>query len=203
MHEIDLVIINDYNRIFDALGLQLQLREDEYSSNNFYIKTNGEYSSIPQKASRGLISSIDAEKPYYEKVCIRSIGMDDVEKNFRTKFYVKNRCLIPVDGFIEYQYENENGKTLQKQLITNSNNEPFVIGGIWNRVGVLLTFCVITVPATGIMKEISNRGRNRMPLILHPDEYDSWLAGKPLQKFLNTAIGLKSEKVDWRYPIRN
>ena len=94
--------------------------------------------------------------------------------SFRTAF--KNRrCLILADGFYEWA-----GKAGQKQpmFLTLPNGKPFAFAGLWeiwdNKVkeDVPYRSCtILTREASESMKPI----HHRMPVILKPTAFDSWL----------------------------
>ncbi len=83
------------------------------------------------------------------------------------------RCLVIVDGFYEWK---RNGKTTQPFLIQRPDRKPFALAGIWDRSvsseGEVIESCaVITRDAVGPVAEL----HDRMPLILAPTSYSSWL----------------------------
>lgn len=187
------------NDLLEVLGIGYRWEQKFSFRDVFCIQTNDEYSN-GQKASWGLLpGGYYKGKVYGGQHSIQTENIEQVKVNFRTRIYIKNRCLIPVDGFIEYQHIKETGKAMQKQLVTAKDGLPLIIAGIWNQFSCHLTFCVVTKPASGIMKEISNRGRNSMPMILSASNYEKWLEGKPIEDFLSDGVELKAEKVAWRY----
>ncbi len=83
------------------------------------------------------------------------------------------RCIVPADGFYEWT-----GKPGAKQphLIASKNNEPLALAGLWEHwLGAdgseIETMAILTTAAN---KEASGL-HDRMPLILHPDHFDTWL----------------------------
>jgi len=91
--------------------------------------------------------------------------------SFKDAFKFK-RCLVPADGFIEWK-NTEGGK--QPHYITLKNNELFAFAGIWSEWkkggGLLWTFSIITTDCNSLVQPI----HPRMPVILSPEDYDSWL----------------------------
>ncbi len=91
--------------------------------------------------------------------------------SFKYSFKSK-RCLVPVDGFYEWQ---GTGKQKTPHFIHLENNILFAFAGLWaewkQREEVVRSFCIITTQANGLLKPI----HHRMPVILSPDEYESWL----------------------------
>jgi putative SOS response-associated peptidase YedK len=88
--------------------------------------------------------------------------------------FTKRRCLIPADGF--YEWQKIDAKTKQPWHYSLSTGEPFAFAGVWDRWNApdgnaLDTFSIITTEAN----ELANRVHNRMPVILKPKDYDRWL----------------------------
>ena len=94
--------------------------------------------------------------------------------------YHRRRCIVPVDGFFEWK-AIKGQKAKQPYAIAMKNGEPFGIGGLWenwkdpNTGEWIRTFAIITTPANETVAEI----HNRMPLILAPTDYVSWLSDEP------------------------
>jgi len=94
--------------------------------------------------------------------------------SFRNAFK-KRRCLIPADGFYEWK-----GPKGQKQpvFITLPESKPFAFAGLWETwhekddPDTMYKSCtIITTEASDSVREI----HHRMPAILTPDAYESWL----------------------------
>lgn len=84
-----------------------------------------------------------------------------------------HRCLIPVDGF--YEWHSEDGK--QPYYIHHANQTPLALAGLWDHwddgEGDKIESCtIITTPANHFMLPI----HERMPVILPPEMFDSWLS---------------------------
>ncbi|AWP28624.1 MULTISPECIES: SOS response-associated peptidase [Paenibacillus] len=91
---------------------------------------------------------------------------------YRMPFYRK-RCLIPADGFYEWQ-KNENGK--QPFRIGLRSGDLFSMAGLYDiwitPSGEKLSTCtVITTEPNTLMEPI----HNRMPVILRPEDEALWL----------------------------
>ena len=106
--------------------------------------------------------------------------------SFRTAF-LKRRCLLPADGFYEWDHR---GGTKQPYYFTATNGELLAFGGLWESWqapdGILLrTTCIITTHATDEVALI----HDRMPLILQHRDVEAWLTGTPEegQKLLRPA----------------
>ena len=88
--------------------------------------------------------------------------------SFRAAFK-KRRCLIPADGFYEWQ-----GPKGQKQpmFITLAGDRPLAFAGLWETWHAdYRSFTIITCPASDALKTI----HDRMPAVLDPAAYESWL----------------------------
>lgn len=90
---------------------------------------------------------------------------------------LKRRCIIPINGF----YENRDiGGKKYPYFIYRAEEEPLLLGGLWNRwtdteTGeVLETFSIITTDANALMSKIHNN-KLRMPLIIKPEDKLRWL----------------------------
>jgi len=97
---------------------------------------------------------------------------------FRSAFKSK-RCLIPADGFYEWQ-QTPRGK--QPYRITLRSNEMFAFAGLWDRWRTpegetIESCCVVTCEPN----RLAALFHDRMPVIIAPADYDKWLFGKPDQ----------------------
>ena len=91
--------------------------------------------------------------------------------------FLNRRCLVIADGFYEWKTEY---KTNQPYRIHLKNNMPFAFAGIWERSQTDNSgapkpnkFAIITTAAVDSISHI----HNRMPVILNPRDYESWLNG--------------------------
>lgn len=92
------------------------------------------------------------------------------------KAVASRRCLIPADGFFEWQ---TTGNRKIPWFITLRDVEIFSFGGIWETweypgSAPLHTFSLLTTDANPLMAEIHN-SKKRMPLILPPEKEELWL----------------------------
>jgi putative SOS response-associated peptidase YedK len=93
---------------------------------------------------------------------------------FRSAFRHR-RCLIPADGFYEWQVI-PGSKIKQPWFIVLVDREPMAFAGLWERwrspEGEELESCsIIVTEANEIMRPI----HDRMPVILAPCDWDAWL----------------------------
>ena len=92
--------------------------------------------------------------------------------SFRSAFKYR-RCLIPVDGFYEWQRIE---KKKQPYLFGLADRQPFAFAGLWEHWqspdGSEIESCtIITTEANSLMRSI----HDRMPVILQPQDYQQWL----------------------------
>jgi putative SOS response-associated peptidase YedK len=92
--------------------------------------------------------------------------------------YLKRRCILPVDGFYEWQ-ATKGGK--QPYAIAMKDGSSFGIAAIWENWKEpasgewIRTFAVLTTAANQLVAHI----HDRMPAILKPDHYERWLGEEP------------------------
>ena len=113
----------------------------------------------------------------------------DPEKPSFRSAYRRRRCLIPADGFYEWQ---RLGKTRQPWLFGLRDGAPFAFAGLWERwtvpEGAALTGSLAELGAgdpvetctilTTAANETVAPVHGRMPVILPRDACDPWLAGE-------------------------
>ena len=92
--------------------------------------------------------------------------------SFRNAFR-RRRCLIPANGFYEWQRQ-ERGK--QPYFVRMRDERLFAFAGLWDRwegpdEGVIETCTILTTAANAVLAPI----HDRMPVILSPSEYTRWL----------------------------
>jgi putative SOS response-associated peptidase YedK len=94
--------------------------------------------------------------------------------SFRSAFQHR-RCLIPADGYFEWQ-ETVGSKTKQPWYISLKSQEPIALAGLWEhwqgKDGSVIESCTIIVTAGN---ELMQPIHDRMPVILSPKTWDTWL----------------------------
>jgi putative SOS response-associated peptidase YedK len=87
--------------------------------------------------------------------------------------YAKRRCLVPADGWYEWQALGDGTK--QPILMTPEDGHPLAFAGLyefWGERGETITTCtIITAPAAGALADI----HDRMPLVLPRSGWPRWL----------------------------
>ena len=95
----------------------------------------------------------------------------NIKPSFKNAFKTR-RCLIPANGFYEWKKDSNN----IPYRIFLKNNELFAMAGIWEswkdaEERETHTFSIITTSANTTIKHI----HNRMPVILKPEDEQTWL----------------------------
>ncbi|EJB07923.1 hypothetical protein Rleg9DRAFT_6945 [Rhizobium leguminosarum bv. trifolii WSM597] len=94
--------------------------------------------------------------------------------------YRSRRCLVPINGFFEWKDIHGTGKNKQPYAIAMTDGSPFALAGIWetwtDEKGVSIrNFAVVTCEPNEMMATI----HDRMPVILHREDYERWLSPEP------------------------
>lgn len=85
----------------------------------------------------------------------------------------KQRCTIPTNGFYEWKKAE---KTKQRYFFRSAIDELFAFASVWeqSRGGdglTIRTHTILTTEANRIVRQV----HGRMPVILSPDAFDTWL----------------------------
>jgi putative SOS response-associated peptidase YedK len=121
----------------------------------------------------GLIPSW-AKDPTIGNSLINARGETVASKPAFRAAFKSRRCLIPTTGF--YDWAPAGGKKKQPLHIRMSDGQPFALAGLWERwsdsEGATLESCtIITTAANELMRPF----HDRMPVILAPADYGTWL----------------------------
>jgi putative SOS response-associated peptidase YedK len=91
---------------------------------------------------------------------------------FREAFKSR-RIIVPAEGF--YEWAGRGTKEKQPYYFRMKDGEPFAIAGLWERWegdgGPLETCTLLTTEANSLLSAY----HDRMPVILKPEDYDTWL----------------------------
>jgi putative SOS response-associated peptidase YedK len=125
---------------------------------------------------------LKGESPKYATFNARIETME-ASPAFRGAWEKGQRCIVPAEGFYEWQMMIDAPK--QPWFVGLANKEILPFAAIWDRSvkadrTVIESFAIITLPANDFMAKIHNEGR-RMPAILHGEDVETWLTGTPEQ----------------------
>lgn len=93
--------------------------------------------------------------------------------SFRSAFK-KRRCLVVADGFYEWRKQ---GKQKQPYYISQANEKPFTLAGLWEswtnpaHDQVIESCTILTTSANAMMAPL----HDRMPVFLDSDHHEIWL----------------------------
>lgn len=97
-----------------------------------------------------------------------------VKPSFRAA-YRQRRCLVPADGFYEWQVPASGKGPKQPFLIARADRATFAFAGLWeqwrDRSQTIESFAIVTTDANAALKAI----HHRMPAILEPSDCAAWL----------------------------
>jgi putative SOS response-associated peptidase YedK len=95
---------------------------------------------------------------------------------------MKRRCLVPADGF--YEWQTFSAKSKQAWAISLKSDGPFAFAGLWDRwrsadrKTELESFTIVTTEAN----ELTAPMHERMPVILMPRDYERWLRSEDSER---------------------
>lgn len=129
----------------------------------------------------GLVPSF-AESPVFSYSTINARAETLLSKPAFREPFRKRRCLVPVNSYYEWQALDPKGKKKVIWAIGLKSEEPFALGGIWERwvskdkQTVLESYSIITVEPNEMLAFM----HDRMPLIIDPRYSSRWLeSGDP------------------------
>lgn len=130
----------------------------------------------------GLIPTWASDESLTAKGFINARMETIVDKPAFKSSFLRRRCLIPANGYYEWQHA---GDRKQPYYISAMDERLFCFAGIWdswtNPQGAVIETCsVITMPANAGLNSI----HERMPVILKPAVYQTWLDRRSLQSTL-------------------
>jgi putative SOS response-associated peptidase YedK len=116
------------------------------------------------------------DDPKTFKLSTTNASASQIRANMWNDSFIKRRCLIPVDSFVEWQVE---GRERLPWLYAMATDEPFALGGVWthwrSRDGRIErdTFAIITVDPNELVTQTAHH--DRMPLIVKKIDWQRWL----------------------------
>ncbi|WP_254509254.1 SOS response-associated peptidase [Anatilimnocola floriformis] len=110
--------------------------------------------------------------------------------------YKSRRCLVPADGYYEWLRE---GKEKLPYLYEFGGGKLFSLAGLWETwtdpavAGALplQTFTLITTEANELAAEV----HDRMPVIVHAEDRQAWLAGDEIPLVPYETTGMSARRV--------
>lgn len=120
----------------------------------------------------GLIPHWAKDPTIGHKLTIARAETISEKPSFRDAFK-RRRCLVPADGFYEWQSV---GRTKQPYFIRLRSGEPMAMAGLWESWrsptgDVVRTFCIVTTAPNAAVSQI----HDRMPVLIRPEDFAVWL----------------------------
>ena len=172
----------EFHEIIDRFAIEAAIADELYQESYNVAPSQSVLSVINDGEKNrlgylkwGLIPSWSKDEKIGSKL-INARGETLAEKpSFRDAFR-KRRCLVLADSFYEWECY-ENGTKIPMRIRLKSN-EVFAMAGIWERWkkgnDTIFTCTVITTSPNKLMSDI----HDRMPVILHKDDEQTWLNPK-------------------------
>jgi putative SOS response-associated peptidase YedK len=161
-----------------------QVLTDELSSNFNVAPTTLVYVLHRQDGGRVLDVMSWGLVPSWSKDKTRAASMINARSETLTEkpsfrnLVSEHRCILPIQGFYEWQNLASETKKPKKQAhyITRVDEQPMTLAGLWTiwkqpDSSLLRTCTIITTEANEILSPI----HHRMPVILERDSVDIWL----------------------------
>jgi len=107
------------------------------------------------------------------KAMINARSETAAEKALFRNAFRNRRCIIPVNGFFEWNRADKSKQPYYNRMISN---QVMGLAGLWERWtsddGETLESCaILTVSANSLIRTI----HDRMPVIIQPEDYSRWL----------------------------
>lgn len=137
-----------------------------------------------------------------KRAMINARGETVAEKPTFRAAYKRRRCLILADGFYEW-VKVPGGKTKTPHYIQLESKEVFGFAGLWEVWNSpdgdsMKTATIITTSPNSMMAKL----HQRMPVIIHPNDYNTWLSSKPqLADRLNPLLTSYPSEEMMHYPV--
>jgi len=122
------------------------------------------------------------------------------EKPAFRKAFQARRCIIPADGFYEWQKLSDG--TRQPWFIHQPDDTPFGFAGLWEswkpKDGEEIQSCtILTTDANADLREL----HDRMPVVLPPDQQVAWLSQSASRGQLQAMMQPRPEGTLVRHPV--
>jgi len=141
----------------------------------------------------GLIPSWAKDQAFAHEIrdkTLNAVGETVFEKASFKHSIVSQRCLLGISGFYEWR---DFKKVKYPYFIKHKTNPIFSLGCIYEEwidkaTGEIRhTFSILTTPANALLSKIHNL-RNRMPLILSPQDEKNWINPELSQSHIESLI---------------
>ncbi len=118
--------------------------------------------------------------------------------SFRAAFK-QRRCLIPADGF--YEWQRTDRKTKQPYYFQLIDQQLFAFAGLWERwqgdESVVETCTILTTQANALLQPV----HDRMPVMIAPEQYNRWLDSTTTAASLQELLQPYAASAMQSYPV--
>lgn len=100
--------------------------------------------------------------------------VEELEKDAWLKAcFVKRRCIIPADGFYKWKTTKKKSTPFYVRLLSNRVAALAGVYSVWESASGrdVYSFTLLTTEANALVQPVDER----MPVILRPDDYNTWL----------------------------
>lgn len=114
------------------------------------------------------------------------------------KAFARKRCLIPADGFYEWQRD---GKVRIPYFVARPDKQPVAFAGIWEAApdgtgGTMVSMAIVTCAAMPSFVPI----HDRFPVVVQKDDWQCWLSNETSKESLQSLLVAPPE--DFMMPFR-
>jgi len=142
-----------------------------------------------------------AKEPSIGFKTINAMSESAAEKPAFREAMKRRRCLIPADGF--YEWEKLGTKVKQPYNFGMTDDSLFAFAGLWERwrdpAGEFIETCtILTTKPNSLVADV----HDRMPAILKPEDYDLWLdPGMTEVALVADSLELFNPRLMKKYPV--
>jgi len=116
-------------------------------------------------------------KTKFKMINLKAENITDLKKPYWNRLLQRKRCLIPTDGFYEWQVV-PGEKNKRPYFISLTQKRSFTLAGVWDQWTSpegkeVHSFAIITCPANDLVARIHN-DKKRMPVILDGEQQKRW-----------------------------
>lgn len=94
--------------------------------------------------------------------------------NAYARAFAMRRALVPADGWYEWR-PVASGSGKQAYYMTARDDGPLALAGLWEAHEGRLSFTIVTTAAVGELATV----HDRMPLVLPPERWSTWMSTEP------------------------
>jgi putative SOS response-associated peptidase YedK len=159
-------------------GVELQPNHNVAPTSKIYVLIQDDSRKVVNTMTWGLVPSWSKDKTRSASM-INARSETLTEKPSFRNLLTKYRCVIPIQGFYEWQVLPSETKKPKKQAhyISRSDGQIMTLAGLWTTWkdadnSLLQTCTIITIEATNKLSEI----HHRMPVILEREALNEWLS---------------------------